>query len=365
LRRAGESTASAAVNVRPPATPARPRSKTAPSASAAKTPEKGARRSIARWSLGIALGAVIVAAVGIVVFGRKAPPPVVLLETRVRTEPPGLPVQLDGAPLAGEVVQFSAGEPFAELSASQACRETKHRLESADAGREVVLVLDPARADVPVDPGVSGARVTLNGQEAGPVPATIELDLCRENTISVAADGFRTAITTIPAKATPLDARTAAAAIKLESIPTGRILLPATRMPLAFFIDGKPAERTSAGIELPAGSHEVRATNEDRFVEVRTMVDVPAGADATPQLALPAIAQLVVQTFPPNCQVSLKRAGSGWRAVGEAPLRHELAAGRYTLRIESPVSGESRERDIDLVPGKSAPVRVSFGRSGR
>jgi hypothetical protein len=41
-----------------------------------------------------------------------------------------------------------------------------------------------------------------------------------------------------------------------------------------------------------------------------------------------------------------------------------LAAGRYALRIESPVSGESREQEIQLAPGANAPVRVSFGRSG-
>jgi hypothetical protein len=131
------------------------------------------------------------------------------------------------------------------------------------------------------------------------------------------------------------------------------------------FVDGKPVSRTGAGIDLPAGSHEVRATNEDRFVDVAVTLDVPAGGTATPQFPMPAMAHLVVQTFPPNCKVALKRSGSAWRSVGETPLRYDLAAGRYLLRVESPISGETREQDIGLAPGMNAPVRVSFGRSGR
>jgi hypothetical protein len=251
------------------------------------------------------------------------------------------------------------------LTATQGCREAKHKLEPADAGGEIVLVLDPERVEVTVDPGVPGARLTVNGQESGTAPATIDIDLCRDNAIGVEAEGYRTAITTIPAKATPLDARNAAGAIKLEAVPTGRLLLPATRIPVMFFIDGKPAERTGSGIDLPAGQHEIRATNEDRFVDVAVTLDVPAGGTATPQFPIPSLAHLVVQTFPPNCRVSLKHSGSAWRPVGETPLRYEVAPGRYVLRIESPVSGESRERDVNLAPGPNAPVRVSFGRSAR
>ena len=80
---------------------------------------------------------------------------------------------------------------------------------------------------------------------------------------------------------------------------------------------------------------------------------------------MPTLAHLVVQTFPPNCKVALKRSGSAWRPLGETPLRYDLAAGRYLLRVESPISGETREQDISLAPGMNAPVRVSFGRSGR
>ena len=324
-----------------------------------------ARRSLVPW---IVLAALVVAAIGAAMLlhvGPFAPPKVAMLTARVRTEPPGLPIRMNGAPLSGDTVEFPAGGPFAVLGASQGCREAKHRLEAADAGAEIVLVLDPDHAAVAIDPGVPGARVVVNGAEAGTVPATIDIDLCRNTTVELRAEGYRNAVTTIPAKATPLDARSAAGGLKLELIPTGRLLFPVTRVPTQFFVDGKPAARASSGLELPAGTHEVRATIDDRFVDVAVRLEVPPGGTATAAFPMPALARLVVQTFPPNCRVELKRAGSKFRPMGETPLRYEVAAGSYVLRVESPLSGESREQDISLSPGINAPIRVSFGRTGR
>ena len=358
LRRAGA--AASAATLRASAAAAR-----SPVPAPQQTPVVPARRSLGPWIVVIALALAGIGVAFLLHVGPFAPPKVPMLTARVRTEPGGLPVQLNGAPLAGDLIRFPAGGPFEILTASYGCREAKHRVEAADAGVEIVLVLDPARAAVAVDPGVPGARVAVNGQDAGTAPATVDLDLCRDNTIEVQAEGYRTSSATIPARATPLDARSAAGALKLEAIPTGRLLLPTLRVPTLFFVDGKPVVRKNGGIDLPAGPHEVRATNEERFVDVAVTLDVPAGDAVTPAFVVPALARLVVQTFPPNCRVALKRSGSAWRQVGETPLRYDLAAGRYVLRIESPVSGESRAQDINLAPGTNAPVRVSFGRSGR
>jgi hypothetical protein len=298
-------------------------------------------------------------------LGPFAPPPVAMLTARVRTEPPGLPVQLNGASLEGDLVRFAATGPFEVLTVSSGCREAKHRVEAADAGGEIVLVLDPQQAAVEIDPGVPGARLTVNGVAAGTTPITVDLDLCRDNTIVVTAEGYSPSTATIPAKATPLEARTAGGALQLAAIPTGRLILPSTRVPTRFFVDGKAVERGAGGIELPAGTHELRATNEERFVDVAVTLEVPAGGTATPSFPIPVLARLVVQTFPPNCRVAIKRPGSTFRTVGETPLRYELAAGSYVLRVESPVTGESREQDIKLEQGTNAPIRVSFGRNGR
>jgi tRNA A-37 threonylcarbamoyl transferase component Bud32 len=358
LRRAGAAAGSATARARVP--PVRPLA-----SSARQAPLATSRRSLVPWMVVVVLALAGIGAAIVLHLPPFASPRVAMLMARIRTEPPGLSVRLNGAPLGGDIVRFAAGGPFEVLTASRGCREAKHRLEAADAGGEIVLVLDPAEAAVAIDAGVPGARLTVNGQGAGTAPITIDLDLCRDNTIEVRAEGYRSASATIPAKATPLDARNAAGALTLEVIPTGRLLLPTTRVPTLFFVDGKPAVRSGGGMDLPAGTHEVRARNEERFVDVAVTLEVPSGGTATPAFPIPALAWLVVQTFPPNCRVALKRAGSPWRPVGEAPLRYELAAGSYVLRVESPVSGESREQDISLAPGMNAPVRVSFGRTGR
>jgi serine/threonine-protein kinase len=316
----------------------------------------------------IVLGSIALAAAGwggAAWLTRSAPAPVLMLEARVRTEPAGLPVRLNGQPLSDDRLRFAAGGPFGVVAATSACRETKHRIGPEDAGREIVLVLDPTQADVTVDPGITGAQIEVNDRPAGVAPATVRLDLCQDNTIAVTAPGFQAATATIVAGATPLAARSAAGAIALTAVPIGRLLLPSTRLPVEFFVDGKPAKREAGGIEVPAGSHEVRAANAEHFVDVTTSLTVPAGGSASPVFSIPGIARLVVQTFPPNCRVWLRRGSGEWRELGETPLRYELAAGRYGMKVESPLSGESREQEISLAPGANPPVRVSFGRSGR
>jgi len=339
-----------------------------PTTGVAKAPESPPvlphRRSLLPWIVGSTL-ALALAAAALGLSGRFGGAPAILLDATVRTEPPGLPVAFNGAPISNGTVRFSADGPFGVLSATQACREAKHRIEPADAGRQIVLALDPVQADVVIDPGVPGARIVVNGQDAGVAPATIALDLCRDNTVEASADGFRSGSATIPAKATPLEARNLAAGMRLDAIPMGRLVLPATRVPATFAVDGKDVARTGDGIEVPAGRHEVTAINADHFVEMRTTVDVPEGGVAKAEFSLPSLGRLVVQTFPPNCRVAIKRDGSAWRSVGDTPLRYELAAGRYHLRVESPLSGETREEVVDVRSGGNPPVRISFGRSSR
>ena len=321
------------------------------------------RRSIVPWIIGASTIAIVLAAAAYLFRERWMPPAPPPLQASVRTEPPGLPIRLDGAPLAGGTVRFAAEGPFGLLTASQGCREASHRIEPSDAGGAIVLVLDPLRADVGVEPGAPGARVLVNG-EAAASAAAIELDLCRENTIEAQAEGYATASVAIPTGATPLEARRLAGTLKLEPVPVGRLVLPALRGAFAVFVDGKPVPRSEASLELPAGEHEVRVVDEGRFVDVSSRVAIPAGESASPAFDVPRMARLVVQTFPPDCAVSVRRGSGAWRSVGETPLRYELASGRYELRIEAP-SGETREEPVDLRAGLNPPVRVSFGRPPR
>jgi hypothetical protein len=331
----------------------------------AAPPTAPPRRSLVPWLAGSALALAVVAVAAFGLSSRSGGERAVGLAATVRTEPPGLPVTLNGTAVTDGLVRFAAEGPFGVLSAGQGCREAKHRIEPADAGREIVLALDPLATDVVIDPAAPGARITVNGQDAGAAPATVSLDLCRDNTVEASAAGYRLSSVAIPAKATPFEARNAAAGLRLEAIPMGRLLLPAMHVPATFAVDGKEVTRENGGIAVPAGRHEVTAINADRFLEVHTTVEVPVDGVATAEFRFPVLGRLVVQTFPPNCRVAIKRNASAWRTAGETPLRYELAPGRYTLRVESPLSRDTREQVVDVRPGGNPPVRISFGRSAR
>jgi hypothetical protein len=324
-----------------------------------------------RWPYFVgALGVAALVALGLALQGSlgggRTPAPVVpvSLEARVRTDPPGLPVALDGKPVEAGIARFSPTAPFGTLTATAGCRTASHALDASDQGREIVLVPDPTTAAVLVDPGVSGATLTLDGKEAGTSPASLTLDLCKESRIEVTAAGYRAASTVVPAGATPTDARTLAAAIRLEAIPKGTLVLPKTRTPVTFFVDGKEV-RAGGGIELFEGTHELRASNEESLVDVSTSFEVKGNEEVRPRLAIPPLATLVIQAFPPNCQAYVKRKGGEWIPLDDTPVRRDVAAGSYVVKVAFVPTGESRELEVTLAPGANPPLKFAFRRPGR
>ncbi|HJQ82453.1 MAG TPA: serine/threonine-protein kinase, partial [Candidatus Binatia bacterium] len=104
-------------------------------------PPRPRKRSLVPYVVGAVFVAGLVGA-AVLLSGRQAPAArVPALETRVRTEPPGGTILLDGAPVKDGVVRFDAAGPFGVLSSAQGCRQATHTIEPADAGREIVLAL--------------------------------------------------------------------------------------------------------------------------------------------------------------------------------------------------------------------------------
>jgi serine/threonine-protein kinase len=347
----------------PPSRPSAPQGNCAAAPGRLDGPRPGRRRIVA--ILGAAGAVLAVTAGAYVVFrgfpGAPPAPAVVWLESRVRTEPPGIPVLLDQKPMAGDRVRFSSAGPFGRIVAAQDCRRAEHTLAPEDAGREIVLVLDPVRTAVPVDPGVAGARVRLNGAAALAAPTRLELDLCRSNIVEASSPGHRTARVTIPPGATPLEARTAAAGLRLAAIPKGKLKLPSTPYPVTFLVDGRRVGRAEGTVELLEGVHQVRAVDEERWIDVRSDAEIKAGETTTPRLRIPEMAVLTVQAYPGNCKVYLKRAGGEWRFLDDAPVRREVAAGRYRVKVESEATSESKEQDVALAAGQdNPPLRFGF-----
>jgi len=323
-------------------------------------PPRARKRSLIPYVAGALLVLGLVAA-AMLLSGRQAPAArVPALQARVRTEPPGGTVLLDGAPVGDGIVRFDATGPFGVLSSTQGCRRATHTIEAADAGREIVLALDPERAEVDVDAVAPGATLAVNGAAAVALPARVELDLCRENRLEVKAPGYRDGALVVPAGATPLSARTSVGALELARIPLGRVVLKAPAVPLRYAIDGQPVARGTKTLDLPAGAHELRAHSDDLFFELTVPFEVPADGSVTPEISVPPLATLVVQTFPPEVQVSLSREGGVFRGIGDAPLSLRVAAGAYMLRLEDPASGATREQRVVLRAGTNPPVRVSF-----
>jgi hypothetical protein len=268
-------------------------------------------------------------------------------------------VTLDGAPWSADVLDFDGQGPYPTLATVQGCRTVEYAVTPADAGREIVLVPDPVETEVVVESPVAAATVALNGGTPVPAPAAVALDLCAENVVVVEAPRHRPARIALSAGATPLEARTALEGVTLEPIPYGTVRVPRGTYPVEMFVDGERVRATRGRVEVEAGAHRLRVVSREHFVDITVRFDLTGGADLAPLRDLPALAEIGVQSFPPNARVSLRPEGGDWRFVATTPMNHRVAAGRYAIRVESP-SGAVREQELDLAAGANPPVRVSF-----
>jgi serine/threonine-protein kinase len=291
-----------------------------------------------------------------------APPPPAGLEARVRTEPAGLPVVYDGVPLEGDRVPVPTQGPYGVLSATLDCRTVTHEVGPLDAGGEIVLVTDPVETSLVVDPGVPGARVVLNGTDAGTVPADVTLGLCQDNIVEVEAEGYHAARAQIASGATGLEARTAVLGIELRPIPKGILEFPRVNLPVTFYVNGNKVSGNPESMELYEGQHELRIVSRKHFIDVRATARVRGGESVKPLASLPPMAELTVQSYPPNCKVYLRTGSQDWRHVAETPVsRYRVAAGDYQVRVEMVSTGAVREQELTLRAGSNPPVRVTFG----
>ena len=334
------------------------------------TPKKPPRRSSARpFVLGIVL--LLIAAVagayhfrdelGITEMLRPTP---IVYQTTVRVEPAEATVLFNGEPLdlaAGGLIEFGAEDPPGELVAEFGCRRQEHQVTAADAGAEIALVLEPVEMVHVLDPGQVRASVRLNGSDLGATPVDLALDLCQENTVVLSANGYHDLEVAIPSGATPLEARTLLADASLASIPMGSLLLPDGAIRLTYFVNGERLDRSQRKLELPEGSHKIRAINGNYFIDVTRTIEVVADQEVAADIRLPELTTLVVFAYPPNAKVDLRRPGGKWIFLDDVPVRHRVATGKYEVRVTFKPTGEVRTRQVELVPGDNPELRVSFG----
>lgn len=326
------------------------------------------RRAGWPWFAAAAVTGLVAIAVAVTLQGRGEAPPEAPAEAaappptaKVRTEPAGLEVLLDGIVVAGGSVPVPQSGPLGTLVTRQGCRTASHPLSAGDAGREIVLVVDPVSIEAVVDPGVSRATLVVDGVPAGELPATVTLDLCKDTRLEVRAKGFRGTSVVIPAGASPTEARGAVGSLRAEALPKGRIVLPDLG-PVRWTVDGVPVDRREAGIDADEGSHEVRAIDDERWIDVRARVAVRAGETTKAAVALPEEGTLVVKGYPLDCSVYLRRGESAWRYLDDFPVEASVPAGRYRVQVKSNRSGEVQEHDVEVRSGASTVLSVTFAK---
>jgi serine/threonine protein kinase len=293
----------------------------------------------------------------------KGEPEIVWLETSVRTEPPGLPVTVNGEPLdaaTAGLVRFPAEGDVVLVSTGQGCRRVEQALGPSDAGGEVVLLIESESWEGRFDPGVPGARIKINGASGGTAPLDLTLDLCIANEVVVSADGYRDTTLSLPEQARPVEVRTALAGLTLEPIPTGTLMLGDTSVALVYYVDGDRLGKGVRELELIEGRHKLRFRNETYWIDRTVNIDIVGGETLTPDVSPPALTTLVVQAFPANCKVFLRRPGGRWQYVDDTPARKRIAAGKYEVRVTFNPTGENKDQAVELSPGDNAPIRVSF-----
>lgn len=319
-------------------------------------------RATRGWFILAAVGLAAVLAAGTLLWrDRRTPVVVEPVPLVVRTEPVGLAVSWNGEPIStADRVLLDPSAPLGVLTANFACRQLSHAITPADLSGEVVLVADPIELDgrIETDPP---ATVRVNGAVLGQTPIDHVFDLCRENRLQFEAVGHRPFEVLVPAGATPAEARLLLDATVLVPLPRGTLEIEANSVPLGatLTIGGRRVSRNER-LELEAGSHEVRVVDAGRWIDQRQTVDVLEGRTTTLTLEPLRLGSLVVQAFPPNARVYLRRARETWRFVDETPVERELAVGRYEIKVEFVPSGRARTLDVDLGLGENPPVRVSL-----
>ena len=96
------------------------------------------------------------------------------------------------------------------------------------------------------------------------------------------------------------------------------------------------------------------------WIDQRRKIDVEDGKTARPAVGV-SLASLVVQAFPSNCKVFVRRPEGEWKYLDETPAERRVATGDYEIKVQLNPTGETRVQKIKLKESGNAPVRVAFG----
>ena len=327
-----------------------------PSAGSAVTPTgmpSSARTLLA--AAGLALLVALGAGALLLVRSRRPPTAPAAATLRVRSQPTGARVFLDGR----DTGVVTDGELTLPPGASGTVTLTLHKPEYREASRVLRLPLDnsevrlaleamPAAAvSLPIVTDPPGASVTLDGEAVkGTTPVTVSIDPTREHRLAVRLDGHAPQEVRVEAGAVPAEVRLA-----LEAAgPQGRVAISAP-YPVEVIWRGRTLSRgqPSPEVSVPAGKQVLTLVSPTYFLRLNVTVDVRPPAVAA--VSVPALGKINIRANPDNCQVSIDGAFVDYPPI----LDRAIAVGEHKVSFKWP-DGARREDSVEVPRGAPAYV---------
>jgi serine/threonine protein kinase len=306
------------------------------------------------WAAGAALLVALTAGVLLLARGGRDPE-AAQATVRVRSQPPGARVFLDGRDTGvvtdGEVTLPAGTGTVMLVLRKPDYREASRVLRLPLAGTDLRFALEPvpvmAAVSLPIVTEPAGASVTVDGEAVkGATPVTVSLDPAREHRIAVRLDGHAPQEVRIAAGAAPAEVR-----LTLEPAgPQGRAAVGAS-YPLDVVWRGKVLSRgqPSPEVSLPAGRQVLTLVAPTYFLRQNVTVDVRPPAVAS--VAAPALGKINIRANPDNCQVFIDGAFVEYPPI----LDRAIVVGEHKVAFKWP-DGARQEESVEV--GRGGPAYV-------
>ena len=313
-------------------------------------------RGGSRWrGLAIAAAALVVVG-GAGVYGSRIyrkPAPPALGSLSVQTNPPGVPVFVDGVAHGSTPARISltAGSHLLELRGSGVPRVIPVNITGgAEASQYLELPQTPVSGSLLVQSDPAGAKVTIDGVEKGVAPVSVADLTPGEHEVTLQADG-----------GSPVRQK-----VVIQAGVTASILAPvatASAGPVSGWMSVKAPvtiELREGGrligtsdtdkIMLAAGRHDIELVNDTLGYRATRTVQVPAGRVASISLDMPQ--GTINLNASPWAEVFIDGKSVGQTPIGNLPL----TIGPHDVLFRNPQLGEKRQAvSVTL----KAPVRLS------
>jgi PEGA domain-containing protein len=283
----------------------------------------------------------------------RKPAPPSLGSLSVQTNPPGVPVFVDGVAHGSTPARISltAGSHLLELRGSGVPRVIPVSITAgAEASQYLELPRTPVSGSLLVQSDPAGAKVTIDGVEKGAAPVSVADLTPGEHEVTLQAEGGAPVRQKVVIQA-GVTASILAPVATASAGPVSGWLTVKAPVTIELRENGRMIGTSDTDkIMLAAGRHDVELVNETLGYRTTRAVQVPAGKVASISLEMP--------------QGSINLNASPWaevfidgKRVGETPIGNlSVTIGPHEVLFRHPQLGEKRQAvSVTL----NAPVRLS------